>query len=296
MGVFKTPPTFVVSTAYILNATVVNIADDKVYRCTVAGTSAASGDLSHSSGEAVSGTATFLYLYAKSSLPDFYTHTMTASTDFPTGGIALEKQILGAAAGHYIVFLGNRFNTLTLTVPQEGIVKAAWDLLGTSTTSSASSSGGTPVSVTDEPYTGYETFACFGAQTAVSTGSKRPIRDLTLTITNNIEGTVYIVGSRYRQDLPEGVIAVTGRATMYFQDATEYNLFKDETETPLYISLIHQGIYLCFNLPEVKLTGAGTPKIGGSGLVTADFDFTGYSDDDVGLSVTMKNDISDLIP
>jgi hypothetical protein len=66
---------------------------------------------------------------------------------------------------------------------------------------------------------------------------------------------------------------------MYFLDATEYDFFKNETEVAMGITMIHRGMTVKFDFPETKLTGSGTPKISGQGVMMADYDWTAFKQD-----------------
>ena len=61
--------------------------------------------------------------------------------------------------------------------------------------------------------------------------------------------------------------------------STEYDYFKNETEVSLKLSFIYGGAWLEIHMPEVKLFGAGSPQVSGSGSVMGALDFTAYNQD-----------------
>lgn len=208
------------------------------------------------------------------SLPTIHMYQIVAGPDFPTVGLAFEKQVLGGTQALYIPYQGGRVNSLELTIPQKGMVKAAWGILfinslpGLTTSTAAATSTTYP---TDDPVTGYDGFISMNNNLTV-----RPIREGTLSITNNIDENAFVIGSRSRIELPEGIRTNTGKITMYFQDNTEYQYWLTEQVVPVDVSFAHNGDFLDFHYNESKLTGSGVPQIQGPGLMTASFDINAY--------------------
>lgn len=245
----------------------------KLYQVVIGGTASAAP--THSAGIVTTGGVT--YEYVGPDTYNLYRRVITADSDFPAAGITFEKQIIGGNADRFIRFVGARLNTLGLTIPQEGIVQSDWGVVAkqpddvnanTATVSNAETA------FAMEPFTGYEAFVSFEGANAA-----RPIREGTFNLTNNIDENAYVWGSRVRLDVPEGRREVSGSITTYFQDATEYDYFKNETEIGMKLSFMRGGLYLEFDMPDVKLTGSGTPQITGQGLMTATFNWNAFQDD-----------------
>ncbi len=140
----------------------------------------------------------------------------------------------------------------------------------------------------DDPVSGYDAFISLDNGQTV-----RPIREAEFNMTNGIDEDVFCVGERVRRELPEGERMASGRVTTYFEDDDEYQLFKNETVTNVKISFIHEGCYFEIEFPETKLTGSGTPQVGGQGIVTASYDmsmFRNESDYDVKVTVKVPTD------
>lgn len=237
--------------------------NDKFYLCTLGGTvSDMGGGLTHTSGIAAIDGVKFEYLSAND--VSVYRHVFTGGNTMPTGGLSFEKSIKGGSSDLFVQFRGGRVDSLDLTIPQEGAVQAAWNLLFKDSVKASATGAGTVTYVAEEPVTGYEAFISFNnGQTT------RPVRSGSLKIANSLEADVYCVGERTRREIPEKDRECSGSLDVYFQDATEYDIFKNETVVNTKISFNRNGEFLQFEFPETKFTGSGTPQIAGSGVVTA---------------------------
>lgn len=203
-----------------------------------------------------------------------YTYTINAGAAFPTGGLSFEKHILGGDSSLYVLLQGGRIDMLDLTISQKDIIKASWgiDFINSVASTSASQVSASAINYpTDDPVSGFDAFISLNGGLTF-----RPLREASLSIRNNVEKDVNVIGSRTRLDLPEGIRNVSGKLTTFFSDATEYNYFKNESIIPVVISIIHNGETLTFTMGECKLTGSGTPQVGGAGTITASFDFTAF--------------------
>ena len=227
----------------------------------------------------VSGTSTWECRGTIAGVGSMYTHTLTAATDFPTGGLSFEKAIKGAAAIKYLQWTGGRLNSLDLTIPQEGIVKSNWGALFTRSYEPVSPADATPTMSTDTPVTGQQSFIHLSDTLTGAEANIGVFKEASLTINNGIQEDTFVVGSRYRQELPEGRRSLSGRISCYFKDATLYTAFKAESIITLGFSFLHENAFMSIEIPEVKLTGSGSPKITGPGLLMQDFEFTGFKQD-----------------
>lgn len=285
------------STAYSRGHVVID-ATGRYWICTRGGTTGAGvvkADLGSGTGEVeITGAAstTLKFQYVGPSTTTLYKHTLTPGNDWPTGGLAFEKAILGGNSNAYVQFLGCRVNTMEISIPQEGIVKSTWGLLAKSSAKKNSTGAGTPVLTGEQPYTG---FNCYVGMNETVGNADRSVREFSMTITNNADESAYIVGSRFRAEIPEGIRRASGRLSMYFLDAQEYDWFKNESTISLMASFIWEGRAIIFNFGEVKLTGSGTPKISGSGLLQADYEWTAFLvDGQYDVTVTAINTVGVL--
>jgi hypothetical protein len=255
---------------------------DRIYLCVSGGTVSGAdatlglsygGEGSPSTGqETLAGGTVWEYVQDASAL--LYEKTIVGGNDFPVGGLTFEKQILGGTA-LYVQFLGCRINTLGLTIPQEGIVQAEWGMVGLKSNKLGAAVDADPDAVSDDPFTGYEAY--LGYVTGNNVGAARPIREGNINITNNIEESVYCWGSRFRKEVPPNRREVTGQITTYFETHDEYDFFKNETVNHVELSFNRNGLITIIDLPEVKLTGTGTPSISGQGVITAQFNLDPFN-------------------
>jgi Phage tail tube protein len=216
-------------------------------------------------------------------------HIFSGSTSLPTGGLTIEKLIAGGTANRYFPTVGNRINTLNLTVPQEGIVTLALGVLGYRfNDSSATSIAGTPTEVADDPYTGFET------EIRINSAVNTVVQSAGISISNNLDSNAFVVGQRFRKDIPLGRREVNGNATLFFEDVTMYTLFKQETSVPVCMSFVHDGMYCQIDMPEVKFTGGSpTPAIAGNGTITQQFNFNAFNDSgSYDIQIMLRNDVA----
>lgn len=202
------------------------------------------------------------------------THTITGAPAFPVGGIAIEKQIIGGTNPGYFPVLGNRINTVTFNFPQEGICSIDVSLLGLKFgTVAGTSIAGTTLIVPDDPFTGFQ------AEIKINSAINAVVQSGSVTINNNLDASVFTTASRYRRDVTAGRREISGKFQMVFEDLTQYNLFRNETKVPVFLSFIHEGKYMSIDMPECKFTGGQpTPAIAGNGTVSSSFEFMAFLD------------------
>lgn len=250
----------------------------RYWTCARGGTSDASVTSSSLTGtgecEILGATSTRLkFSYFGASTSNIWRHVLTAAGNWPTGGLSFEKQLKGGNTDLFVVFRGCRVNSLELAIPQESIVKSTWNILAKDSAKLGATGAGTPVLVGESPFTG---FNCdVGIGTSVG-NADRAVRDFSMSITNQADENAFVVGSRFRSEIAEGIRRSSGRLSMYFQDAAEYDLFKNETTTSLYASFVWNGRVVSFAFGEIKITGSGTPKFSGPGLLQADYEWTAF--------------------
>lgn len=274
-GSAYTVATLAASTAYARGDFVKN-GSNVIYVCVVGGTTDAgvtSADLTVSEGQQdIDGASstTLTFEYAAAAATAIYEHTFTAGTTFPTGGLSIEKSILGGDESLFQVHTGCRINTLDLSIPQEDVVSMTWTLLSRRGTDLPSSGAGTPVLTADDGVNGFD---CFVHLNDASGETRRRYSNATLQISNGFDETVFCIGEQYRSDLPEGTRAISGTLTTYFSNKDEYDAFMADSVVALKFSFVHKGCWLEFSIPEARFTGNGTPSISGSGALTASFEF-----------------------
>lgn len=150
-------------------------------------------------------------------------------------------------------FRGCTYNGMTLSIQPERIIGGTFDILGMSAgaMSGTSLDASPTAAVTSSPFDAFTGVMMEGgAVVAVVTG-------LELNVVNN-RSVLGVIGSPTSPDVFEGQHIVTGTVTAWFENATQYNKFVNETETSLAVKLDDpDGInFHCISLPRLKYTGA----------------------------------------
>jgi hypothetical protein len=204
-------------------------------------------------------------------------------SSLPSVGLSFEKiisghDVAGGLSGNALalVMSGCRVNSVAINIPQEGIVTADWNLIAMVSEDSVTPADAAPTYHSDDPFVGAEGYVEMDF-TGERAHVNRPIREATLNIANNSDESVYALGSRHRRGVPEGRRELSGSMTTYFEDKQEYNNFKGELASVLRFSFIHDGNLLLIEMPNMKITGQGTPLVGGAGVVTGTYGFNVYN-------------------
>lgn len=231
----------------------------------------------------VDGTAEYTYLAAVANVGNYTLYSYPGGATCPDGGLSVVKTVDKGATDSNFNFLGGRVNSLRIEVPQEGIVGATFGMLFQQSTSdevalSGQWSAANTIDHAEDPMAGYDCVL-----TAATVGSSFAganvlpyVQSANLEIMNNFDESPFAIGSRVRRGLPEGRRESRGSLTVFFEDQQEYDWFANETVLGLKFSFSNASSFFNVTFPEVKLTGSGTPQIGGQGVITASFDFTAF--------------------
>lgn len=284
------------STAYVVGDVVAGTNND--YVCIKGGTTGAGEDNTDLAGAA--GASGIIHLSTTSwmkvgasgvdSGTDVYKHELAAGINFPAVGLSFEKSILGGNSAKYVQLSGCRVNSLNLSIEQNKALSATWNILGVIPANSGTSVASGVTAVNDRAVSGHEVFVGINTKT----GAYRPVRGGSIRIDNQSDPNVYICGSRNRRDIVPGTRALTGTIETYFEDSTEYDYFANETEITLDFVFYTGGNILWLYFPKVKFTGDATPKIAGSGAMTAPFSFDAYTNGTNDCIAYLINNDSDL--
>lgn len=201
-----------------------------------------------------------------------FRYVLTAGAILPSGGISVEKGIVGGDTNLYQVWNGGRINSLRMTVPQEGMLQAAWDFVFLKTATATSAPYATGAVVADSPVVGYE------AMLTIAGSENYDLRDGNFEIMNNISSTDYRIGSRDRKAVTEARREIKGQFTAYFTDATLFTKFQNEDTFATIFSFYRKGEYMSLEFPECKFFGTPIPKIGGPGVVSSSFDIVAFKE------------------
>jgi hypothetical protein len=230
---------------------------------------------------------TLIFELVSTTVVPVYEHILVPGVDFPAVGITMAKKIVGGNSPLYVNFTGCRMNSCDITVPQEGIVKAAWNIAARRS-AKVTIPGGTPTLLAEDPFAGFNGYVHYNGDAKAN--ANRAMREWNATITNNVAEDCFVIGDRFHVDLPEGTRRASGRVSTYFLDSTEYDHFKNEDKITMDVSFIRLGLFLKIAFAEVKMTGSGTPKISGQGAMTADYEWTAFKQDSTNeMQITARN-------
>lgn len=266
----------------------------RAYLCTRSGTTAAnattSGLLSvDSSTEEVSGTVSFQYIGPVAST--ITKHTMAGGVTKPTGGLSFERMVYLDSGSQFFAYTGGRINSFSVQIPQEGIVTATLDLMFKDllSTATATKFSGTPAIPADDPFVGIQAI-CRIKPAGGSYADDMSLTSGSFSISNNFDGNIYAMSSKYRRDLVEQTRSCTGSVSAIFEDMTKFNYFANESVFALEFSFHHLGTWLKVEFPNCKFTGGQpTPVISGPGVVSTSFDFTAFAPSGTDVNVEMIN-------
>lgn len=172
------------------------------------------------------------------------------------------------------VFRGVTVNNMTISIQPESIVTAQFDLVGMGFDALSASSLGSPTqAASTSPFDSFNgSLLEGGSSIGIVTGL-----DFTL---NNGRSVQPRVGNKESITVFEGTAQITGTVTVYFEDASLFDKFVNETETSISVTLdtLDGSDSLTILIPRIKYTGA-TMDPGGEGPVILDLPFTALYDD-----------------
>lgn len=152
----------------------------------------------------------------------------------------------------YHYFTGVEVDKLQLTMNANAIVKGQFGLMGKWLSPAAAAISG-------ESHTAATTTHVFDSFTgSISEGGSAiaVVTEMQLSIENGMSNR-FVVGSKYTLQPAIGWSNITGTATMYFIDNTQFNKFVNETESSLSVTMTDgAGNDLTIELPRIKYTGA----------------------------------------
>jgi hypothetical protein len=268
-----------------------------IYVCTKGGLAASTPDFAHAStGSTGTTTWQLMKLAVSGATIGSWTLAPQTSADFLAAGLCFEKKIKGGDSNTFIQFSGVRVNSLAITMPQEGMVTADWGLLAMAQHNLAerfaqNGGGDDPLTTsTEQPFVGADCVV-YLSRTAAGTLlepyhavydnasdvlAARPVRESNFTLSNQFDENIFTQGGRSRREIPEGVRNLSGSLTTYFENDDEYQAFIGEETITLEFVMIANGKMVTIRIPYAKITGDGTPKVSGSGVLTATYNFTAF--------------------
>ena len=156
----------------------------------------------------------------------------------------------------FFKYSGVKVSSMTLSIPQTGIATGNLDLRGKTATRAGTATGGALTKPSILPYVSHE-----GAMEEGGSGFALAL-SADITIDNEMDDTLYVIGSKERHSLPEGRGTCTGTVSVIFEDETLADKFRNETETSLKFTFTNSTSSTEIFLPKVKYTGgAGDPAM-----------------------------------
>lgn len=170
----------------------------------------------------------------------------------------------------YLRYTGCIVNTMSLTIPNTGIVTGEFGFFAKDMNTSGTSLG-TPTDVTTN-----EPFVAAGGTLTEGGSPFAAVTALSINLENGV-GPNFAVGSNLTRDPSYGKSMVTGTLEAYFEDLTLYNKFLNETISSLSMDLTDGVNTLTLSLPRIKYTGAEIP-VDGEGSIKASLPFVALRD------------------
>ena len=156
-------------------------------------------------------------------------------------------------ASLFEVFRGVAINTLAISLQPEQMVRATAGLIGLQHNTVASST------ISAAAYTaapGTSPFSAFDGSMYEGNTKIGVVTGLELSL-DNTRTLAGVVGSPYSPDIFEGEANVTGTVSVFFDSATLFNKFLNETETSIAVRCndVNGADFISLVLPRVKYTG-----------------------------------------
>ena len=199
--------------------------------------------------------------------------TLSIPTDTIQNGITMIPYSIEKGfpnGNHYQIYTGMYANTLSLNLQANSQVTGSIEFIGMDQevrTTPASSVAKT------EPISGglFDSFTGDIKEGGVSIGT---ITSMSLTITNGLTPTFVLMNDAVKEVI-DGRCMVEGSLSVYFENATLYNKFVNDTESSIEFTLTDPASSpdgYTFLLPRVKYTGADMP-VSDEGPVTVTMPF-----------------------
>jgi hypothetical protein len=219
-----------------------------------------------------------------------YVHEMEGDVTLPEGLSIQKKFSYPSGAVKYFHYLGSRVQQVEITAANEGIIKAAAEILAKSETTPIIPFDTLPAyPASNEPFNSFHGAIMLdsnadGTRTPISTLSR-----LVLRVNNSIDGDQFALdGSPYRADLPEDQRIVSGEVDAFFTQDNfalyERTIANDTVSMEFTIS--RGALSWQFTLPALKLR-LQTPQAGGRGPLTLTSTFEGFRDPVLGTDIML---------
>jgi len=157
------------------------------------------------------------------------------------------------------LFTGMAVSQATFSMAPNQMVNTTFEFVGSGGSISATEETGLIAASTNQPFDAYNGSLEIG-DTGGALSTNAAITSIELTVNNSLNPT-FVIGSATTPQLEYGRAEVEGTISAYFEDASLYNRFLNETETALSVDIQDPGAantYTIF-LPKVKFNGGSAP-------------------------------------
>jgi hypothetical protein len=191
----------------------------------------------------------------------------------------------------YEKFSGCKVSQMAISLGGDGALTAAIDIMGAKNTVGAAAYSADPTLHTDTRFSNFQaTLQENSIDIGIGTAAD-------FQINATLDGNQYVIGSQgFRQDIPEGLIQISGNLTALFKDKQLMEKAINGTETSLKFGLNDGLNSLEFYFPEVEF-GRGSPAIDGPQGVVITLPWRAYcksnDPEDAAVIVTLVNGLED---
>lgn len=174
--------------------------------------------------------------------------------------------------GQYQVVTGARFNTMSLTLNPNELIRAEFGFMG----AGAGALTGTSIDAAPEPVVAKPSFFHEGGSISEGGSPVAFITGMTVSITNGMAGN-YAFGNTSYRSFSDGKFLVSGEVTALFESAALYNKFRNGTSSSLAATLVAGAETLAITIPDVRFTGGNFDR-DAEGPVLVTLQYTGVYD------------------
>lgn len=185
----------------------------------------------------------------------------------------------------YMYYRGCAVNSLNLSVTTGSIVTGSIGILGLTEEVTTSAIAGQ----SEVGYTSFRLLNSVDSVAVTSSGleSDVQIESATLSYSNNIQAAK-AVGTLGAVALSAGTISATGNVTLYFEDKTAYDLFKNDTGFSLAFKFSDSdGNDMVVFMPQVRFSTMETPIQGQDAFFLIDASYEAIMDPTLGFTIAL---------
>lgn len=176
----------------------------------------------------------------------------------------------------FLLYAGCEVASWNLTAAANGLAKSTFTMFGRSMSGPSTTA---PTNANFIPAFDTEPFDTFSGQMDIDGAESAIVTDYNLTI-NNGHAPRYVIGKEVSEDASVNQSIIEGSITVYFNDATLYEKFVNETAFALTLNLQDSaGNQMIVALPNLKVGSGTQPDVSGDGPITLTVNFTAHKDE-----------------